>query len=128
MFERNEGEFLHGALTIVLFAMLTGVSYYGLKIRFSSEIVSFFPDVGATFLFIILSISIAIISLFLINKFFGPELDFKTITGIYGTHLLPMIALILLSFVLILFKSAIFGDILLSISRCIQFLSFPYIF
>jgi hypothetical protein len=116
VFLQNENEYLNGVITIVIFALLTGISYFGLRDSFDSIESSFFQVVSETFLFIVVSTFIALLSLYVINKLFGPELELQNIIGIYGTHLFPIIVLVLLSNVFILMNLIVFGNVLLVVA------------
>ncbi|WP_148085383.1 hypothetical protein [Filibacter tadaridae] len=112
-FRRAEGEFIFDVVTLALFALFIGIVNYALKSSHDSATLSFVSIVSDTFFFIAFGMLIVLISLYLINKFLGAELTLKTLTGIYGTQLIPLLALSLLTFVLILIKSVVIGNVLL---------------
>ena len=86
---------------------------------------SFTSVIGSSLLFVFISTAIIIGSLFLTIKFLGSEHSFKSITGIYGTHLIPSTFLVLISFILLLLKAYTYSNFLLSFALLFSFFIIP---
>jgi len=115
IYNRGEAEFTNGLISIVLLGVLLSLSLY----IFMGEIFSgygpgFFSFFSSVLVFILIAMGIVISSLFLTNKFFGPQHSFKTIMSFYGAHFSPLLIAATASLLLMLLKSYTFGNLILS--------------
>lgn len=117
IYNKDENEFLNGMISIVLLATLIGFSFFRLVNNNAYDIynTSFFSIFGSLFIFSIISTGLVLLTLFLINNFFGPQHSPKLIVTLYGGHLSPVILLGIASLLLLFFKSFTFGSITLII-------------
>ncbi|MBO0589676.1 CHY zinc finger protein [Sporosarcina sp. E16_8] len=116
IYNRGEAEFTNGLISIILLGVLLSLSLY----IFMGEIFGgygpgFFSFFSSVLVFFLFAVGIVILSLFLSNKFFGPQHSFKTIISFYGAHLSPLLIAATVSLLLILLKSFTFGNLILSI-------------
>lgn len=131
IFQNQQQEFANGLISIALFAVIVGITFYNagetfLKLLFEDAFLgsdyileaakpSFMTVFPKVVIFILLSMAVVVFSLFVINRFFGPGYSFKEIVTVYGTHLIPFIIVLIFSFLLLLLKSYTVGNILLII-------------
>lgn len=118
IYQKDENEFINGIISIVLLATLIGFSFFTLVHNNAYDIynTSFFSIFGSLFMFSIISIGLVLLTLLLINNFFGPQHSFKSIISLYGGHLSPVILLGVVSLLLLFLKSFTFGSIILIIA------------
>lgn len=112
VFRNPQEEYVNGLATFLLFAILTGISYFTLKPAGET----FLPFVGETLLYFTVHAAIIIISLYTISRFFGPELTVRKFIGIYGTYLIPSLIVGVIAMLLIQMDFAAYGIVLLSLS------------
>lgn len=130
IFENSEREFINGLISIAVFAVLVSLAAFNST---PSTGFDFLDQAGPSFITVLLGtvISIAILSgvvtfaLFLANRFFGPNMSYKKIVSIYGAHLTPIILLAAVSFLLLLLKSYIAGNMLMFITLGLPFILLP---
>lgn len=119
-YNHGETEFTSSFVSIILFIVLLTISSFiftrNLYWSNPPSFLSFFMEALLLTFFMIL---IVIVSLFLINNFFGPQHSFKTIICYFGAQLSPLIIGVAISMLLMLVKSFTYGNIFLSI--CIIF-------
>jgi len=129
--KQGEKEFLNGILNIVTMAFILGLFLFTSMKRVPSSFFeasyepSFTSVIGSSLLFVFISTAIIIASLFLTIKFLGSEHSFKSIAGIYGTHLIPSTFLVLISFILLLLKAYTYSNFLLSFALLFAFFIIP---
>ena len=117
IYKKDDNEFLNGIISIILLATLIGLAFFTLStnnthIVYNSGFLSIF---GSLFIFSVTSTGLVLLTLLLINNFFGPQHSFKSIISLYGGHLSPIILLGITSLLLLFFKSFTFGGITLII-------------
>lgn len=129
--KQGEKEFLNGILNIAIMAFIIGlVLFTFLKSVTSSFLeasyeLSFTAVMGSSLLYVFISTVIIIASLFLTIKYLGSEHSFKSIAGIYGTHLIPSTVLVFISFILLLLKAYTYSNFLLSFALLFAFFIIP---
>jgi len=129
--KQGEKEFMKGIINIVFMAFLIGLVLFTfmkrvpLSFLYASYESSFTSVIGSSLLFVFISTAIIIGSLFLTIKFLGSEYSFKSIAGIYGTHLIPSTFLVLISFILLLLKAYTYSNFLLSFALLFAFIIIP---
>jgi len=129
--KQGEKEFLNGVINIVTMAFIIGLVLFTFIKRATSSFPkalyepSFTSVMGSSLLFVFISTVIIIVSLFLTIKFLGSEHSFKSIAGIYGTHLIPSTFLIVISFILLLLKAYTYSNFLLSFALLFAFFIIP---
>lgn len=118
LYEKYEQEFVNGVMSIILFSILIALSFFSLirNALSTTGSESFYSTFGGIFIFSCLSVGLVLVTLTLINHFFGPQYAFKSIVSLFGGHLPITILLLLLSVVLTLLKSFVIGFILLFIA------------
>ncbi|CAM4117103.1 Yip1 family protein [Lederbergia lenta] len=139
IFENQQQEFVNGVISIGIFAFLIGIilysfvqsvarstfGSYGSLLMKEYAGPTFFTAFGSVFIFTIICMILVTFSLFIIGKFFGPGYTYKEIVSHYGTHLIPFILLLVISFILILLKSYVAGNALLSIVLLFSIIILP---
>jgi len=129
--KQGEKEFLKGVINIVIMAFIIGLFLFTFMKRDASSFLvasyelSFTGVIGSSLLFVFISAAIIIASLFLTIKFLGSEHSFKSIAGIYGTHLIPSTFLVFISFILLLLKAYTYSNFLLSFALLFSFIIIP---
>ncbi|AOV08552.1 hypothetical protein [Sporosarcina ureilytica] len=118
----------NGMISILLFAMIVGLSFYQLALNsfYLPGEPSFTSNFGGFFVIILGLISIGLVALNLINHFFGPQFSFRVMISLYSAHLPLFILLTLLSFILIILNSISFGTTLLVISTLFVIIVLPF--
>ncbi|WP_062108881.1 CHY zinc finger protein [Bacillus niameyensis] len=132
IFEMQNSEWVNALISIgifVLFVSWTPILLVRSFIRggfgdmgflFIKEVAGYFiTGFISIFIFSLLSIAIVTFSLFIISKFFGPNISYKDIISHYGALFNPALILIILSFLLVLLKSQFIGTMLLTIALVI---------
>ncbi|WP_019413918.1 zinc ribbon domain-containing protein [Paenisporosarcina sp. TG20] len=128
IFNHAEANFINAIISVVILSLLVSLSIYknmSLVMQpFSGdatfEVESIAPSFIKLFisstliLSIILLLSISII--YILSKFFGPEVPFKNITSIIGTFTIPFILLNIVAYILLFIDSLVIGNAILSIS------------
>lgn len=115
IYNRGE-EFTNGLISIILLGVLLSLSLYIFMGQlFSGYGPGFFSFFSSVLVFILFAMGIVISSLFLTNKFFGPQHSFKTIISFYGAHFSPLLIAATVSLLLMLLKSYTFGNLIVSI-------------
>lgn len=117
IYHKGEAEFENAMISTTLLTVLIGLSYFTIASSTPASIntTSFFSIFGSIFMFSIASIGLVLLTLTLINHFFGPQHSFKIIVSLYGGHLPPVIVLGLISMLSMLLKFFTFGSITLII-------------
>lgn len=110
--EDDNNHFGHGLTTLLMFIILLGFANY----RMNPITLTVGSAIANTFIFIGMGLTFVILVLFLLLKLFGPDLEFKSIIGLYGAYLASNVVLILISLLLLLVNFTIIAFILLSIS------------
>lgn len=129
--KQGEKEFSNGIINISFMAFFVALLLFTIMKRVPLPILeasyepSFISVVGSSLLFVFISTVIIASSLFLTTKFLGPEQSFKSIIGIYGTHLIPSTFLVLVSFILLLLKAYAYSNFLLSFALLLAFFIIP---
>lgn len=112
-YNRGEAEFSNGLTSIVLLGILLGLSFYSLISNINFYGPSFLSIFGGVLFFSLVSMGLVVVSLLLINNFFGPQHSFKSIVSLYGGHLSPVLLVAAAALLLILLKSYTFGSLAL---------------
>lgn len=126
-FSSQHNELVNGIVSLVLYAIIFGLSLLlAIKsivrqsvsnlevlagVNYGSP--SYFSVFFTVFLFVIVCMSIVLLGLVIVNKYFGPDHTGKKIMIIYSAHSLPAIVSGLAAFGLILIKPSPVGIILL---------------
>ncbi|WP_029271113.1 YIP1 family protein [Virgibacillus alimentarius] len=132
--------FTHGLISMAIVAFLMALSFYLLVRNFARAAFEGYGDLFTdayysgpslfsvfvyAFIFMIISMGIVVILLYIINHLFGTAYQLKEMIGIYGTHLVPIIVLTGVTFLLILLKSNTIGGYLLLFTLGLVLTSFP---
>ena len=110
---KNQGEaqYSNGLISICLLSILIGLSFFtavGTTGFYAPSFLSVF--IGISF-FSLASTGLVLVTLWLINNFFGPQHSFKSIISLYGGHLSPVLLMGAASLLLMLLKSYTFGGL-----------------
>lgn len=115
-FNQSQEGFVNGLISVILlgvfFALTASAVSSGLLSGYGPGFISVF---SSTIISIVIVMGLPIVTLFIINKFFGPQFSFKSIISIYGAHLSPLIIGAGAAFLLVLLKSFVFGNVILAI-------------
>jgi hypothetical protein len=115
-YNRGEAEFTNGLISIILLGVIIALSLFTFMNQMIVSIgTGFFSFVSGALAFTLIAMGIVVISLFLINTFFGPQLSFKSIISLYGAHFSPLLIGAVISLILMLLKSFNYGNLILSI-------------
>lgn len=139
VFNAGNKEFINGMISIVILAAIIGLAIYGFVQSITSSIFgsvgSLFENeyVGPSFLsifssivfFILLTVLIVLLSMFIVGKAFGSGDSWKELISYYGAHILSVILLSLFGLFLMLIKSYLYGNIILVISFLIILIVIP---
>ena len=126
-FTEQADEFRHGVISLMLYAIIFGLSFYSAingilhaSVGGIAELVgemydelSFFSVFINVFVFIVISIGIVSLGLFIISKYFGTDNSFKKILVHYGAHSLPAIVVGLIALGVLLMKSYVYGSFIM---------------
>ncbi|TQR21264.1 hypothetical protein [Psychrobacillus vulpis] len=125
-FNRGESELTSSLISIVLFTVLFSMSLFlitkDLYWSNSPSFLSFFLEV---FFLTFFMICILVLSLFLINNFFGPQYKLKAIISFYGGHLSLLNIGVIVSILLMLVKSFTYGNTILTICLLLAIFILP---
>lgn len=125
---KQDDEFRNGFISLLLYAILFGLSFLSILKGFTLEPAGFVgltdgdgsPSFSSVFLnvagFVAVCIAIVSFGLFIIGKNFGPAYPFKQTLAMYGAHSLPAIVIGLIALLLLLMKSYWYGIFLLIVS------------
>lgn len=115
-YNQSEKDTGNSITSIILFTLLLTLSYFlFIKNTNLNHSLSFFSFSIEVFLLTLLMIGIVVLSLFIINHFFGLPHTFKAVISFYGGQLSPLIIGIAVSILLMIVKSFTYGNILLAI-------------
>ncbi len=116
-FNQDTTAFSNGLISTILLGIMIALSLYTFtnNVWGSGYGPGFISVFGSILIFSTIFMGIAILSLFIINRFFGPQLSFKSIVSVYGGHLSPLLIGSGVSFLLMLLKSYTFGNLILSL-------------
>ena len=119
-YNRGEAEFSNSLISIILLVTIIGLSLHTFVSKMFGGLIDgygpgFFSLFGGVFIFTAVAIGIVLLSLFLINKFFGPQLSLNAIVSLYGAHLSPILILAAASLLLMMLRSFTYGNFTLSI-------------
>lgn len=114
---KNQGEtnYSNGLISIFLLAFLIGLTFFAAISSAGIYVPSFFSIFIGMLLFSVASMGLVVVTLWLVNNFFGPQHSFKSIINLYGGHLSPVLILAIVSLLLMLLKSYTFGSLSLLI-------------
>lgn len=119
IFAKGESEFKNSLISLAIMSLLFALTLSSLYRNFDVHDVFMMPSAfsifGTSLLFIVIVTAVILALLFLINKLFGTESSIKKVTSIFGTHMIPVNILALLTLVLALLKSNTAGWSLLFI-------------
>lgn len=126
---KQDDEFRNGFISLLLYAIIFGLSFFTAIKGMALESASFVgtvdsvdggPSFSSVFLnvagFVAVCIAIISLGLFIIGKNFGPAYPFKQTLVLYGAHSLPAIVLGVVALFLLLIKSYWYGNFLLIVS------------
>lgn len=123
---RSDASLIHPLISIGLLALIISIATYIPYAAFNYFYdVNFVSYVIKAFFFMLVIIGIASLSLFVINHFFGPKLNYKAIISVYGAHLSPSIIAAIVTLLLLFLKSYQFGLTLLSLTVIFSFFILP---
>ena len=108
---QGETQFSNGLISICLLAVLIGLSFFAAIGTASFYAPSFFSIFIGILFFSLASMTLVVVTLWLINNFFGPQYSFKSIISLYGGHLSPVLLVGVASLLLMLLKSFTFGSL-----------------
>ncbi len=125
--EQPAGQFVNALITLGLFALFFSLAIYkNLSVAlgpmgdyngFFGSSQSFMPSYFSILFSTVLTLGtifiLAAACVYLVNKFAGPDESFKRIVTIFGTLMVPSLALVIIAYVLLLISSMTFGNILL---------------
>lgn len=140
VFASGNREFMNGIISILVYAVIVGFALYGFVKSITSSIFgnidslfsneytgpSFFSIFSSSVIFILIAILIVLLSLFIIGKAFGAGNSWRELISYFGVHVLPVIVLSLFALFLILIKSYLYGNILLTISFVLILTVIPF--
>ena len=116
-YTRGDAELTRSLISIILFTALLTTSFFLYNsYLYKGNSPKFIPFFIELFLLVILMMSIVILSLYLINSFFGTQHTVRTLISFYGGQLSPLIISAAFSLLLMLTNSYNYGNILLTIS------------
>ncbi|WP_368652767.1 hypothetical protein AB4Y30_13640 [Ornithinibacillus sp. 4-3] len=132
VFNYKQHELLSAIITILIFTFFISLTVFSYLKFFSAEVfylssegIKFFPVIFYTGLFILLTMGIATLCLFLVIKLFGPDYVYPKIITIYGTKLIPMIAITLVALFLTVVRLFTAGNMMLTIIFIFAILAIP---
>lgn len=123
-FREEKIAFTYGLTSIVLFSLLISGSMY-LLIPDESWTSGMLSVLINNAVFSLATIAIALVSLFLISRYFGPQLSLKSIIFLYGAHLPLLILCMGVTFLFLLIKSYTVGSFILTITFLLAILALP---
>ncbi|MBE1556042.1 hypothetical protein [Sporosarcina limicola] len=113
-FNQEKANFSNGLTSILLLAVVIALTLYSfLNSMFSGYEPGFISIFGSILIFSLVAMGISLVSLFLISRFFGPQLSFKAITSLYGGHLSPLLIGAGVSLLLLFLESFTYGNLVL---------------
>ncbi len=112
---QGSSNFSNAVISILLLALLISLSFSAGIGSANIYGPSFFSVFIGMLFFSIVSMALAIASLWLVNNFFGPQHSFKSIVNLYGGHLSLILLVAALSLLLMMVKSYTFGTLSLLI-------------
>jgi len=143
IFQNYSGKMVNALITLILFVGFFALGIYRTYDVLIADAFNSFNSFSQTLtgeevsgpsffgMFFALLIAFALVSLvvtlslFLVNLFFGPKKSFMDIFTIFGTHLVPVLALTVLAYMLLLMKSFTIGNILLTLALGVAFFLIP---
>lgn len=140
IFSKREGTFNYGLISMAIVALLMALSTtllvrslfrlaYGDYGELFSDSYYVGPSVfsifGYALIFVLISMAVIILLLYVVNQLFGTAYSFKEMTSVYGAHLVPVIVVTGIAFLLILVKSYTIGGYLLLIALGLLVTTFP---
>ncbi|MBS4223301.1 zinc ribbon domain-containing protein [Lederbergia citrea] len=149
IFENQQQEFVNGTISIAVFVALIGFIFYylikeiaGLIGKFANFVASDFPfDLMGGFKFAgpsffsvfskayfltLIALAIITVSMFVINKYFGPGYSFKEIISVYGTLLTPFSVLALATLLIFMANLYELGFLFLNVIFVFSLLILPF--
>ncbi|MDS9472439.1 hypothetical protein [Sporosarcina pasteurii] len=125
IFKHKHEEYKNGIISILLFTMIVGLSFYNLALNnmYLTSEPSFTSYFGSFFVIILGFMMIGLLAVIIINHIFGPQFSYNSIISIYGAHLPLFTLLTLLSFIL---KSFSLGSTLLVMSVLFAIFVLPF--
>ncbi|MGI2327585.1 hypothetical protein [Planococcus sp. YIM B11945] len=116
--ENHHQHFINGLITFGILALLTALGLYDMVSYFFGPVddfgsvfeqeslkPSFFKILLYTVISVAVVFALSIGSLFAISKFFGPQTQIKSLVAMFGTYLIPVILVMLASYLLLLIDS-----------------------
>lgn len=124
--EQPSNNLVNALITIAVFALIFSLAIYknlsivlqpfeeigGIFGESQNMMPSFFSVFFSSVLCIALIFLLSSASLYLVNKFAGPDKSFKNIISAFGTLLIPSTVLMIVAYVLLLIESLIIGNVL----------------
>lgn len=130
--------FINSLITFAIFALITALGIYDIVTYFMGPVDEFAgifaqesikPSFFKILLNVVLALAVVIAlslgSIYLVSKFFGPPTQFKTLTTIYGTYLIPMTLIVVAAYLLLLIDSRGIGSSLLMIGLFLSLFVMP---
>ncbi|HSI66120.1 MAG TPA: zinc ribbon domain-containing protein [Planococcus sp. (in: firmicutes)] len=128
--EQPAGQMVNALITLAVFALIFSLAIYknlSLVLQPFGEMGSFFggsesvmPSFFSVMFSSVLSLGLIFLlsagSVYLVNKFAGPDESFKNIVISFGTLMVPAVVLLLAAFLLLLIESLFIGNLLVLIS------------
>ncbi|MFY3792743.1 Yip1 family protein [Ureibacillus sp. MALMAid1270] len=133
IFGRGESQFVNGIISIVLYAIIFGLSLFFVANQFVSAFSmgaynagsQFFQIFFSGFIAIIILVALVIVALLIINKLFGPDVSFKELISNYGALIIPSLLLLALAAIFLVINVYNFAMIFFMISLFIALIAVP---
>lgn len=132
IFSRSRAEFKNGFINLMIFAVLwaliSGIIGEKFMSSFSLGMSSsvFLPIFIRMFIYTAILLAIIIGLILLIDKLFVKKHSIYDIASIYGTHLIPVNVVLLLSLLLFIIDSYEYGSFLLGLSSTLMLIIIPF--
>lgn len=142
IFSTTDREFVNALISIIVFAFVFSVTVYISISGFARRAMGglgelgelfmedyqgppFFTIFSSVFFFTLVSTALVVVSILIISKLFGPASSWKETISHYGTFILTSSVLTIIGLILLLFKSFVFGNIIVILSFLLMLLVIP---
>jgi hypothetical protein len=110
VFTYGKKEFANAMGTIGMLSVFVGLAIFICMREIESPSLSM---IGSAMAYVLVTTLIVVGSLYVTTMFLGPEQSIKNLISLYGTHLIPSTALVVIAFLFLLLKINILGNLLL---------------